>query len=700
MLCVVVVSVFLPTLSRGQCELFQGGNGRVVSLEATHELLFQGTRLLYDEGAVQVHHYSPVQFLPGALLVPSDSAPGDLFGVALDAHGDLLVVGAPGAAFPQSGAGAAYVYRLQNGQWVEEARLSPNTPTPGAGFGREVAVRGNHVLVGAARDDEGGNDAGAAYVFAYDGSQWTQQEKILALGGQAGDRFGTAVTLLGTRALIGAPRADGTGEESGVAYVFDLAGAAAQQEALLLPPAGTMFAEFGRAVALVENGAVVAAPDLDSVFTYTASGGSWGPGVPLEPSAGTPTFDFGASISADGDELIVSAPDDNSSTAGAVYHFSRQGSEWIQADVIQLKDVAGGVITTGYRVAVAGPFIAFAAFTLEFNLEAAFVYAAVTAADCDANGVVDLCQLQGTSEGDCDHDGRPDSCSLEADCNANLTPDACDTTSSEVLLDESFENGLPAGWSSSGLWQITSQCHGPDVCDGVQWAGFGIESDCTFDDNGAAVSGSLVLPVLALPQNALRIDLTFCSSYGGECGSQIAGYDLAQVRVNGILLDDVGQGCDQPTWETRHVDLQPFAGEDVVITFEFDSLDGQNNTGIGWQVDGINVQAMVPDETLDANLNGVPDGCETRFIRGDCNTDGVLDIADAITMIMRLFRATTTSCNEACDADSSGAADISDVVLVLDGLFGERDLPTLPFPECGLAPTWSDLGCDDFPPCP
>ncbi|MCA9297416.1 MAG: FG-GAP repeat protein, partial [Phycisphaerales bacterium] len=104
-------------------------------------------------------------------LQASDGASGDEFGVDVDTTGSITVVGAffddiDGLA----NAGSAYVFRYDTDTttWIEEQKLVPGDPETGAQFGKAIAISGSVVVVGAALDDEGGNNAGAAYVYRYD----------------------------------------------------------------------------------------------------------------------------------------------------------------------------------------------------------------------------------------------------------------------------------------------------------------------------------------------------------------------------------------------------------------------------------------------------------------------------------------------------------------------------------------------------
>lgn len=91
--------------------------------------------------------------------------------------------------------------------------------------------------------------------------------------------------------------------------------------------------------------------------------------------------------------------------------------------------------------------------------------------------------------------------------------------------------------------------------------------------------------------------------------------------------------------------------------------------------------------------------------RGDCNADGLFNIADAVFVLGFLFPtggAPTLSCEDACDANDDGSLNIADAVAALGTLFptGPPIALPAPFPGCGDDPTTDSLGCGGFPACP
>jgi alpha-tubulin suppressor-like RCC1 family protein len=112
------------------------------------------------------------------------------------------------------------VFTRTEGDWSQQAKLIADDAQADDNFGFSVALEGDTALIGARFEDEGGNDAGAAYVFTRTDDDWRQQAKLIADDAQADNEFGFSVAIEGDAALIGAPGDEG-GDRAGAAYVFD-----------------------------------------------------------------------------------------------------------------------------------------------------------------------------------------------------------------------------------------------------------------------------------------------------------------------------------------------------------------------------------------------------------------------------------------------------------------------------------------------
>ncbi len=85
-------------------------------------------------------------------------------------------------------------------------------------------------------------------------------------------------------------------------------------------------------------------------------------------------------------------------------------------------------------------------------------------------------------------------------------------------------------------------------------------------------------------------------------------------------------------------------------------------------------------------------GSVPHFVRSDCNGDGSVNIADAISILSSLFvTGEIPPCTSACDTNDDGSMNIADAIRALGALFlGE----IIPAPNsCGEDPTTDGLAC-------
>ena len=113
-------------------------------------------------------------------------------------------------------------------------------------FGSAVSISGNVAVVGAWNNDNTGptfaDGRGAAYVFRFDGQMWSEEAHMVSPDPDPGvrDGFGHAVSLDGNVLLVGTRPSSTTIFPAGSAYVFrNVAG----QWASLLTPALAGFAQ-------------------------------------------------------------------------------------------------------------------------------------------------------------------------------------------------------------------------------------------------------------------------------------------------------------------------------------------------------------------------------------------------------------------------------------------------------------------------
>ena len=160
-----------------------------------------------------------------AKLLASDGQAGDQFSrwaVSLD--DDTALIGAEGDDDNGVDSGSTYVFTRTGTTWTQQAKLLAGDGATNDYFGNSVSLSGDTALIGAENDDDNGDNSGSAYMFTRTGTTWTQQQKLLASDGAAGDLFGYPVLLSGDTALITAVYDDDMGTNSGSVYEFTKSG--------------------------------------------------------------------------------------------------------------------------------------------------------------------------------------------------------------------------------------------------------------------------------------------------------------------------------------------------------------------------------------------------------------------------------------------------------------------------------------------
>ena len=202
-------------------------------------------------------------------------------------------------------------------------------------------------------------DYGSFYIFTRPSSfnesssletQWSEEAKIYASDQVAYDMFGSALTLYGDTALIGASGKDNRGK----VYVFEAPPPAPPSPPPPLPPPPLFLSSmledtniklyakdgensdwFGRSVSLHGDTAFIGADGNDeketlagAVYVFTKKSNTWSEQVKLHANDSSFGDYFGYSVSLDGNTALIGAPgkDDAASDAGAVYVFSRSSS--------------------------------------------------------------------------------------------------------------------------------------------------------------------------------------------------------------------------------------------------------------------------------------------------------------------------------------------------------------------------------------
>ena len=340
-----------------------------------------------DAGTAQVFVLETVdkswqwQYEPTA----ADVFAGDLAGTSVALRGDTLFVGAPlhnltGAVFVYARDDNGTPLDLRDDLWQLEHTLAASDGADGDGFGAGVAVDGDLLAVGAVGADlpaGAGDDAGAVYVFRFDGTDWIEEGTRLTASDAAADKLlgrELAVSVdasFGDTLVVGVPReivASGfvaSGTPTTTAFVGDNAlsdvddtynGLYVRWETGALAGEAQAVTDYVGNTRTFTTNAFSAAPavgdlfevlvaDSGAAYVFRYDGATWFEQQKLEPSD-TATFDmFGRGVDVEGGNILIGGPHGNAGV-GAAYMFVRDdgGSPdptddtWTESYVLQARD--------------------------------------------------------------------------------------------------------------------------------------------------------------------------------------------------------------------------------------------------------------------------------------------------------------------------------------------------------------------------
>ena len=260
---------FLAPVSRGGgSNQFGEDFGYSVSLEGNRAVIGapntnnQGNTGNTPSGSVYAYEYDGTQWSQIGHLFASDTTARNHFGWDVKLSGDRIYVGAP------RGTGAVYEYIYDGLNWLESQKITPLDP-PTFGFGNNLDVDSNVLIIGASLDASVATRAGAAFVLEPDqDDNWVQTQELFSSDIMANDLFGNDVDIQGDNLLI-------TSLE-GRAYLFQKRANGWQEAKIITPSEDITDDVFGASGAIGDGLIMVGSTrsengmDLDhgAVFTF------------------------------------------------------------------------------------------------------------------------------------------------------------------------------------------------------------------------------------------------------------------------------------------------------------------------------------------------------------------------------------------------------------------------------------------------
>ncbi len=212
----------------------------------------------------------------------------------------------------------------------------------------------------------------------------------------------------------------------------------------------------------------------------------------------------------------------------------------------------------------------------------------------------------------------------------------------------------------------------------------GFQTAATYDPNFLTLNG-YNFSLTALETNRIDPDFVQLNDFGTylefgtifETQQPFEDLKLPPIREQRLVhfVFDVPNGA--PQGETTRVEL--INNAKITRIFNIFIVDGRNRIPA---IKGANVKVRVVEPPF-----------PSRFVRGDFNSDGTVNVADGIGILNYLFQGTVDpECFDGADSDDSGRVDITDAILLLNFLFVGTAPPSVPYPNDGLDPTEDELG--------
>jgi hypothetical protein len=439
-----------------------------------------------DAGAVNVFQIDGGMYEFRQKLLASGGVGAARFGFSVAADGDVLLIGAEtDGEVSQSNPnawGAAYVFRLQGNAWVQQQKLFAFDAGQARQFGWAVTTLGNVAVVGARQVvNDGVNSKGAAYIYRFNGTNWLQEQRLTSDVPSQLDLFGTALALTPDTLLIGSPGNDDLSTNAGTVFVFAHNGVQWMQQTKLYALDGFGGDQFGTQIAFNDGHALVAAPMHDAVaansgavYAFAWDGSQWITGNKLFPPNGAGGDQFGLALSIRGASALIGSPNRNHNTgqftyfqAGAAYVYRLSVGLWQAERMLATTQEAN---TFGYGPAYCwlyGPQpttgwpqslnfvrlgLSSAVSPLGFISGSSLVRSKCwEATGIDTTGAVYLFADQ-FSFPDCNLNGIPDECDPAIDCNGNYVPDSCEVAT--MKSGDCNSNAVPDECESGFRYQL------------------------------------------------------------------------------------------------------------------------------------------------------------------------------------------------------------------------------------------------------
>lgn len=278
------------------------------------------------------------QFTEVAKVVSEDREGRAEFGTSVAIHDEVAVIGASRENFAS---GAAYTYvKDTDGNWNFLQKLSAADSNEGAEYGGGAKINGNHLVVAAGRADvDGVIRAGALYVYENTNDAWELSTKLVASDYSGDAKMGMNPTSIAMQENIIVAGAPGENSWTGSVYVFTYDGTEWTEAQKITAPSPQISDAFGIGVAMAGDQLAIGANQFNGakggVLLYTKdASGQWVYDQTIEASNGVAQDYFGSSVSMTEDQMVVGAYGVEAEQGGAYVYEKNSEGIWEEVQIL------------------------------------------------------------------------------------------------------------------------------------------------------------------------------------------------------------------------------------------------------------------------------------------------------------------------------------------------------------------------------
>ncbi|MGE5682094.1 MAG: choice-of-anchor J domain-containing protein [Bacillota bacterium] len=218
---------------------------------------------------------------------------------------------------------------------VYPQKLTASSGTAEEFFGSAVSLSGEFAFVGAPYDASHGNLTGAVYIYRFDGYNWNEVENLK--GSNVFDQFGVSLSADNGYAVIGAPGHEG----KGAAFIYRWDGNDWKQEAELKASDGMTNDWFGSAVSIKKNVAVISATNdflgTGIIYIFEKEGSSWVEKTSITSPAASSADYFGFAVELNENATEFIAGSRGAAYSGNVHVYQRASNSWVRTADLKIK---------------------------------------------------------------------------------------------------------------------------------------------------------------------------------------------------------------------------------------------------------------------------------------------------------------------------------------------------------------------------